>query len=116
MREIIFRAINNDGIFEYSDDLGLGEFFTCIDDGLLDNPQQYTGLDDENGIRIFEGDIITYNSSPKNYCLVFWNNKVSSFDVKSKLKCFNDTTLMCIIDHFGAKIVGNMHESPELLK
>ena len=84
---------------------------------------QYTGLTDNNGKKIFEGDIGRYkqtdgakeNGKPI-ICtgVVLYNEKTASFAVESK-----DEKGRKYLDYFPVKdfeIIGNIHDNPELLK
>ncbi len=63
-REIKFRAKNiNDRKLYYSEVTGNANFWKQIDDGILLDPQQFTGLLDKQNKEIYEGDICRIDSS-----------------------------------------------------
>lgn len=86
---------------------------------------QYTGLNDKNGNKIFEGDIIKQyfkkldSKYPEyNYCFydiggVFWHPHQVRFLRTSKL--FTDTYPK-MFDHYEYEIIGNIYDNPELLE
>lgn len=78
---------------------------------------RFTGLTDKNGVKIFEGDIVSVNH-PYNgkstheviwdeYCWNLKNFYASCFDYPSK--AFSEGTEYMTV-------VGNIHDNPELLK
>ncbi len=90
---------------------------------------QYTGLDDTDGISIFEGDIIDscyefdYEEpyGGQGYAwddfngVVEWNDNCASFYIRSPMlrsgkKYFNEINLK------RTNVIGNIFENPELLK
>ena len=121
MREILFRGKRKDnGEFAYGD-LSFhkdGRTFirfwyvgaytaTEIDPASVG---QYTGLTDKNGVRIFEGDILSIeNPNPfkpsieiVEFSKVRWTAGVMDLDE--------------ILNGWPCTIIGNIHENPELLE
>ena len=77
---------------------------------------QFTGLTDKNGVKIFEGDIVTVenpNISDDEYGIVKFDNDGAMFIVEF------DTFTVDFgnnIDSNQCKIIGNIFDNPELLK
>ena len=135
MREILFRG-KRLGIGEwvegyffkaklYRSDDELSEFITVphpevkglsSDDFLVDPDTvgQFTGLTDKNGKKIFEGDIVTFKTRTSTFkpLYVRWYAETAQFLVTT-----NDCIRSYPMDKsWEYKVIGNIHDNPELLE
>jgi uncharacterized phage protein (TIGR01671 family) len=118
MREVNFRAWNKD--YKVMEEVDMNYWYNFNNNLYI--LMQYTGLEDENGKEIYEGDILEETiTDPQNgdelpyrKFLVFWAGSYASFALKDLLNEDNDQETMW--DIVGLKIVGNIYENPELLE
>lgn len=129
MREILFRGRNENSTWKYGSllvnkdtfDNDVFIYHICDADGysteIIDTKTvgQYTGLQDKNGTKIFEGDILSAHLDdgyPENETMleVVWHN--NGWYGKNG-KFFDD------FDNGFEKyfeVIGNIHDNPELLQ
>lgn len=71
---------------------------------------QFTGLLDKNGVEIYEGDIITFDNHLQGVSQVVYD--YAGFDVVSN----NYRTTLRPMMNNHIRVIGNIHDNPELLK
>ena len=126
MEEIKFRFWNRI-VGRMTDSFTLPELHTK--DVAWDNlvPLRYSGRKDDQGVEIFQGDIIEYvrhdfdeDGDLKNLLLVIWDTETASF----KLKMYNDRRHFCTsgfgfnddrVSRISIKVIGNQFKNSGLL-
>lgn len=82
---------------------------------------QYTGLNDKNGTKIFEGDILRVSKYRETYLSkIVFNEKTAGFEFWWRFTCGaygEQATGMYNMAQFeDVEVIGNIHDSPELLE
>ena len=102
--------LNNDGIMERHSRDYIGDEYYTTDQYII---EQFTGLLDQNGKEIYEGDIIKQDKYFGT--IVFWNGCFSC-----KYKNTPDDWENSYVPIYGGfcefEVIGNIHENPELLE
>lgn len=133
MKEILFRAKRKDsGEWVYG-------FYTCVDelcfislsrtyiDKVKVDPKtvgQYIGINDKDGKKIFEGDLIRdiHNSYRNGFGTVEWLDDMCAFGIAYKnydsidIYTFNGLLRAGNRNKFAVMVVGNIYDNSELLE
>lgn len=126
MREILFRGKIPQGNWSYGGLIRSANNFYIsieIDKGFMcayvkpETVGQYTGLTDKNGKKIFEGDILRRAYHPYEDVAIEWFDGSFRFREVNKPKDYGYSCVCCVQNAVSClKIIGNIHDSPELLE
>jgi len=125
-RKIVFRAWYKDEMYEAEDVWNFGvdnefgyqfgdaeEFGVNKDEVVL---MQYTGLDDKNGVPIYEGDVIL---APQENVDPDYKVTVVEFDDGAYVLNHKNSNVILqrwLLSHMEMEVIGNIHQNPELIK
>lgn len=112
MRSIYFRGKNKDRW------IYLNLFSGVSDDIDIKTISQFTGLHDAEFKEIFEGDIlktINFEGEELLYIVEYSEETASFMLCKPGIKKYKSPIHQRQIDTLGFKIIGNIHDNPELL-
>lgn len=76
--------------------------------------EQYTGLKDENGTEIYEGDVIRYGEL--TYSVEYQSSRFMLCAPRKLSICLSELTYDCDTNQLNCEVIGNIHENPELLE
>jgi len=97
-------------ILHYKDDV-LAKDLYCDDEIDEKTLGQYTGLNDKNGVEIYEGDIVDCENRGAPRFIIEFDNRWHGFNLMFDDAC--ETSPMC---SNNLEVIGNIYDNPELMK
>ncbi len=111
MKYLKFRAWDGEQMVspDYVDRNGVGWWKENSIPTQSNQVMQFTGLYDSVGSEIYKHDVIEYQNGKRG--VVIWLSEADGFDFTGWVT----TYLNCNCTANGARVIGNVHENPELL-
>jgi hypothetical protein len=115
MREIKFRVWHREAKEMIPEPRHQSNCLRWLEEGQPVDVMQFTGLKDKNGVEIYEGDILQHPDG-STFCVV-WNAGHSGFRAEYTGDDGGLTGMISLQvgDKGLAKVVGNIHQNPDLL-
>lgn len=115
MREILFRGKRVDNGEWAESPYPYGTMFGGVvqHDFISQSVGQYTGLTDENDVKIFEGDIVKTYDPDDSLAVVVYDESETQYGIVI------DNIYYCLGEHFrgiDSEVIGNIYDNPELIK
>tara|TARA_R110000744_G_scaffold197820_1_gene317030 strand:- start:1133 stop:1510 length:378 start_codon:yes stop_codon:yes gene_type:complete len=125
MREIKFRGLLQAGFFIYGSYATDGKDYHSIlrqdplnAEGMLNTPiiadtlGQFTGLQDKDGVDIYEGDIVKIRSASHK---IIWESYFAQFNLQNVKSGIISEIYRDVLSEESI-LIGNIHQNPELIK
>lgn len=117
MREILFRGkslVTKEWVFGDLFQHGEQCFIMTGGHNIEVDPEsvgEFTGLTDNNGVKIFEGDIVRSRITGEKF-IVIWDKLYSAFAIRNSKVRYGFPK--CNVKTY--QVVGNIHDNPELIE
>jgi uncharacterized phage protein (TIGR01671 family) len=110
---------NNDFFSDMSPVTGYGSEFPSVEDNDI-ILMQFTGLHDKNGVEIYEGDIYLIDKNKGTWIVIYHECAFKMIEIEhywAGAYCpQKDFPLITMVGMKYIEIIGNIYETPELLK